>query len=60
MYFSARRLEAGVPIIARLRLRRIKLNLNPAGVQRIKRFVAQADVTEGFQQATGEILQAPE
>ena len=59
-HFSAKRLEASDPRIAHPRLGRIKSNLNPAGVNRIKHFVAQVDVTKGFQQATGKIFQAPE
>jgi hypothetical protein len=59
-YFAGERLKTGDPRIARHRLGSIQSNLHPAGVERIKRSVAQGDVTEGFQQATGEILQAPE
>jgi hypothetical protein len=59
-YFAEERLETGDPKIARRRLGSIESNLNPAGVERIKRSVAQREVTEGFQQAAGDILQAPE
>ena len=58
--FAGGRLEAGDPRNARRPLGSIKSNLNPARVERIKRSVAQVDVTEGFQQAAGEIFQAPE
>ncbi len=59
-YFADERLETGDPRIARRRLGSIESNLNPAGMERIKRSVAQGEVTEGFQQAAGDILQAPE
>jgi hypothetical protein len=43
------RLEAGDPRNAQRRLGSIKSNLNPARVERIKRSIAQMDVTEGLQ-----------
>ena len=58
--FTGGRLESGDPRNARLGLGTIKPDLNPASMEGIKRSVAQGNITEGFQQAAGEIFQAPE
>ena len=59
-YFADERLETGDPRIARRRLRTIEADLNAAGVKEVEGLVVQGQVTEGFQQAAGDILQAAE
>src|SRR5512135_1164043 len=50
----------GNPENTRLRLRTIEADWNAGGAQGVKGLVVQDHVTEGIQQAAGEILQAAE
>ena len=54
------RLIPGDPDNARLGLRTIEADLNAGGAKGVKGLVVQDHVTEGIQQAAGEILQAAE